>query len=683
MKNIFSAHHFPRISQLRTPFLRIPPYRNVRNNTHRNNINISTMTPRLSFGVGGVVSCMSRFNHPSKPIREKYPNRPKAHKLEDLILIAESEISIRRGGGLAKVYNFSHLDFPDVIFYAAKWYVHMTLEGPAEDFFVVVEATVPQVRRQVNQTEIDSRIGGVDTTIDLPNLNSGRTSNLTAGDMADLRRQGIATDDDNDPAPENIPGPAPAPPNDQLTWKSDGIICPRRANNLQNSGACFKHFTRDEVMKMTKLELFLVLFPVEYLSTVLIPETNKELDQPMDIGEFIRWLGCWFYMACWVGIYRRSILVGRTSDPSIFQGAPFWLNNYMSRNRLDQILVCLRYTNQEVNYHDGFLHMRQIQEAWNKNMADEFNPSWINVLDESMMEWFNKYAPGFMYVGRKPHPFGNERHTICCGVTSILWRAQIVEGKDRPPQLGPKEGAELGATVGLMLRMCQPIFGTGKAVVLDSGFCVAKGIVALEAKGVFAGALIKKRRYWPKGVPGALIDEHFENMEVGDVDMVMAATEEGKPFKIFCFKEPDYVMKIMASWMTLDELEGANTKRVYKGANGQTMSTTFKYRQPFGLHFRYRHQVDDHNNRRHAPISLERTWATKFWPDRNFAWYLAATEVNAALVMGHFQNGGVLQPSLDFRRGLAKECLENTIGLEPGDIGRPQRRCTIPARLEC
>ena len=52
---------------------------------------------------------------------------------------------------------------------------------------------------------------------------------------------------------------------------------------------------------------------------------------------------------------------------------------------------------------------------------------------------------------------------------------------------------------------------------------------------MFAGALVKKRQYWPKGVPGALIDEHFENMEAGDIDMVMAATEEGKPFKIVCF----------------------------------------------------------------------------------------------------------------------------------------------------
>ena len=146
------------------------------------------MTPRLCFGVGRVVSCMSRFIHIIKPIREKYPNRLKAHNLENLILIAESEISIQRGGGLAKVYKFSHLNFPDVILYAAKRYVHMTLEGPAEDFFVVVEDTVPQVRRQVNHTEIDSRIGGVDATTDLPNLNYGRTSNLTAGNTADLWR---------------------------------------------------------------------------------------------------------------------------------------------------------------------------------------------------------------------------------------------------------------------------------------------------------------------------------------------------------------------------------------------------------------------------------------------------------------------------------------------------------------
>ena len=47
---------------------------------------------------------------------------------------------------------------------------------------------------------------------------------------------------------------------------------------------------------MTKLKLFLVLFTVEYLKEVLIPETNKLLKHPMEPGKFIRRLGCWFYM---------------------------------------------------------------------------------------------------------------------------------------------------------------------------------------------------------------------------------------------------------------------------------------------------------------------------------------------------------------------------------------------------
>ena len=59
----------------------------------------------------------------------------------------------------------------------------------------------------------------------------------------------------------------------------------------------------------------------------------------------------------------------------------------------------------------------------------------------------------------------------------------------------------------LMLRMCKPIFGTVNDVVFDSEFCVAKGIVELEASG---GALIKKRWYWPNNVPGSDIYKKFE-----------------------------------------------------------------------------------------------------------------------------------------------------------------------------
>ena len=104
--------------------------------------------------------------------------------------------------------------------------------------------------------------------------------------------------------------------------------------------------------------------------------------------------------------------------------APFRLNLIMSRNRFDYILSDLSFTNREVPYEDGLLKMRQLEEAWNQNMDQQFFPLWINVIDESMMDWFNKWAPGFICVGRKPHRFGNEQHTICCALTSIMWRAQ-------------------------------------------------------------------------------------------------------------------------------------------------------------------------------------------------------------------------------------------------------------------
>lgn len=37
---------------------------------------------------------------------------------------------------------------------------------------------------------------------------------------------------------------------------------------------------------------------------------------------------------------------------------------------------------------------------------------------------------------------------------------------------------------------------------------------------------------------------------------------------------------------------------------------TFKYKESFDNQCRYRHAVDDHNNLRHAGISLEEMWKT-------------------------------------------------------------------------
>ena len=132
-------------------------------------------------------------------------------------------------------------------------------------------------------------------------------------------------------------------------------------------------------------------------------------------------------------------------------------------------------------------------------------------------------------------------------------------------------------------------------------------------------------------------------------------------------QDPDYFMKIMASWMTLDELEGSRTGRYFVESSGTKQTKQFTYCKPFGIHFRYIHQMDDQNNWRHGKISLKRKWATKFWTDHDFVRYLTVFEVNTALALGPFKNDGLVQPSLGFWTALAMECLENKIGFELGD----------------
>ena len=130
-------------------------------------------------------------------------------------------------------------------------------------------------------------------------------------------------------------------------------------------------------------------------------------------------------------------------------------------------------------------------------MTEQFTPSWVSCLDESMSTWTNKYScPGWMFIPRKPWPFGNEYHMVCCSLSGILWQMELIEGKDSRSEITPEYNNQ-GKTVGLLLCVLEPIFTRGNAVILDSGFCMLKGIVELKKRGVYASALIKNRSIGP------------------------------------------------------------------------------------------------------------------------------------------------------------------------------------------
>ena len=69
--------------------------------------------------------------------------------------------------------------------------------------------------------------------------------------------------------------------------------------------------------------------------------------------------------------------------------------------------------------------------------------------------------------------------------------------------------------------------------------------------------------------------------------------------------------------------------------------------------------------------------------DRNFAWYLSVTEVNTALADGHLRKGGKLIPTLQFRRTLVNEMMENKIGGYTVDYGGPRRSTCTSSIVSC
>ena len=83
----------------------------------------------------------------------------------------------------------------------------------------------------------------------------------------------------------------------------------------------------------------------------------------------------------------------------------------------------------------------------------------------------------------KPFSFRNGWHKTVFSDSGILFCVELVEGKDVPAECLPKKYSEKEKTVSLMLHLTKMLHGTGKIVVLDSGFCVPQGSVDMKKKG--------------------------------------------------------------------------------------------------------------------------------------------------------------------------------------------------------
>lgn len=169
--------------------------------------------------------------------------------------------------------------------YAIPRYIHVTKEGPPEEFFGVAA-----IDEQENEVQDDGAI---------PEEVRGALHGAPTDNEINLvHTNGIMVDDDNEPAPENTPSPRDTETQSIFgKWEQFTGICLRRAASVPNIQPRLKHFPRDVLS--TKLQLFEMMFPKTFVCETMIPAMNAVIKGPeVTYGKFIQWLGIWLIISC-------------------------------------------------------------------------------------------------------------------------------------------------------------------------------------------------------------------------------------------------------------------------------------------------------------------------------------------------------------------------------------------------
>ena len=103
-----------------------------------------------------------------------------------VVLIRESVRVVRRGAADVPVFFFSHPDFDNGEFYAAKQYIHVIQEGADENLFDVPVPYVRHPRQSVSARVNEERVEGGNIATDMPSILSGRRGKLNNDDMNEL-----------------------------------------------------------------------------------------------------------------------------------------------------------------------------------------------------------------------------------------------------------------------------------------------------------------------------------------------------------------------------------------------------------------------------------------------------------------------------------------------------------------
>ena len=203
----------------------------------------------------------------------------------------------------------------------------------------------------------------------------------------------------------------------------------------------------------------------------------------------------------------------------------------------------------------------------------------------------------------------------------------------------------MGSIPALVVRMTKPIWGSGRVILLDSGFGYLPSLTRLHEKGLFATCVIKKKQHWPKGTDGNALLQVMQGREVG-TQCVRKGTHHDWPdcqVWIGMMADSKHVSIMANTWSTTCPA-GTPRKRCVSGSLVEVTYGEYMHWYYYG-----RHAVDDNNNNRQGHLPFEEAYCARRWDLRQFGFIIALAQVNSMLAFNYF----VRRETKDFVRKAA------------------------------
>ena len=77
-----------------------------------------------------------------------------------------------------------------------------------------------------------------------------------------------------------------------------------------------------------------------------------------------------------------------------------------------------------------------------------------------------------------------------------------------------------------MIRITEPILGSGYVVEMYNGFEYDPCVLDLWKRVVYASVNKKNKRYWPKGISGEMISDHMHGSNIIGLQVLHAVSRE-------------------------------------------------------------------------------------------------------------------------------------------------------------